>query len=139
MKGVVIRDCICEVNGDQALLEGDIVNIEKHVPELNLFQCRLNEKVGLYKCECIKVMKRLSPEKSNYLTINVQSPVIEEKKEPTPKPKMLKSKRESKPVKIKHVDKFSSLESEDYQDSAPMKPKDYTYNNLSSSHTKDST
>lgn len=37
MKGVVIWDCICEVNGDQALLEGDIVDIEKHIPELNFY------------------------------------------------------------------------------------------------------
>jgi hypothetical protein len=39
------------------------VDVEKFVKELDLYQCRLHEKVGLYKAECIKVIKRQSPMK----------------------------------------------------------------------------
>lgn len=59
-KGIVLQDCLCVATGSQALLEGDIVDIEKFIKNLNVYQCRLHEKVGLYKAEFIKVIKRRS-------------------------------------------------------------------------------
>ena len=55
---IVLNDVTCKINPNLRLLEGDIVNVERYIPELDLLQCRYNNSVGMYPKEAIKVVRK---------------------------------------------------------------------------------
>lgn len=55
---IVLSDVVCKINPNLRLLEGDIVTVERYIPELDLYQCRYDNNVGMYPKSAIKVVRK---------------------------------------------------------------------------------
>jgi len=55
---IPMQDEACKINPNLKLREGDIVTVERYIPELDLYQCRNDNNVGMYSKESIKIVQK---------------------------------------------------------------------------------
>lgn len=62
---IVMHDATCTINPNLRLLEGDIITVERYLPELDLYQCRYDNNVGLFSKDAIKIVVKKGQKEEN--------------------------------------------------------------------------